>query len=281
MAPNRASDAPSDDVAARNRAVFSAAADHFDDEALGFFPRIGAETVDRLGLAPGQRVLDVACGTGHSAIPAALAVGPTGSVIGADLAEPLLALARAKASVLGVRQIEFVEGDFRNLPYDDGAFDAVVCGFGIFFVPDMEAAAAELWRMVAPGGRLAITTWGPDLFAPMADTFFAAVRAELPPDTPAASSASRLDTPDALRALFAGAGIDGAVDAVAVPGSHPLRSADDWWTIVIGSGMRGAVEMIGPEAAARVRAVCTERIERDGITELPTNVVYAVATKPV
>lgn len=273
---------PVDDVAARNRAVFSAAADHFDDDALDFFARIGAEAVARLGLVPGQRVLDVACGTGHSAIPAAVAVGRSGSVIGADLAEPLLALARAKAAVLGLEQAEFVPGDFRSLPYPDGAFDAVICVFGIFFVPDMESATAELWRMVAPGGRLAITTWGPDLFAPMTETFFAAARAELPSGAlPAGPSpASRLETPDALRALLMDAGVDGAVEVEAVPGTHPLRDADDWWTIVIGSGMRGTVEALGPEAAARVRAVCTERIEVDGITEVPTNVVHAIATRP-
>jgi ubiquinone/menaquinone biosynthesis C-methylase UbiE len=280
VAPNPASDGPLDDVAARNQAVFSAAADHFDDEALAFFPRIGAQTVDRLGLTPGQRVLDVACGTGHSAIPAALAVGSTGSVIGADLAAPLLGLARAKADALGLTQIELVQRDFRALPYADGSFDAVVCVFGIFFVPDMEAAVAELWRMVAPGGRLALTTWGPDLFAPVSTMFFAAVQAEMPPDTPARSSATRLETPDALHTLLTGAGVDGPVEAVAVPGRHTLRNADDWWTIVVGSGMRGAVEAIGPEAASRVRTACTARIDADGITELRADVVYAVATKP-
>lgn len=280
MPPDPASLPHLDDTARRNQAVFSAAADHFDDDALGFFARIGAEVVDRLAPAPGARVLDVACGTGHSAIPAAVAVGRQGSVVGADLAEPLLAQARAKAAARGLEHAEFVLGDFRALPYPDGAFDLVICVFGIFFVPDMEAATAQLWRLVAPGGRLAITTWGPDLFAPMSETFWAAVRAELPPDAPAGTSASRLETPDALRALFAGAGVDGAVTAVAVSGTHPLRDADDWWTIVIGSGMRGAVEMIGPEAAARVRAVCTARIEADHVTAVPTNVVHAVATRP-
>ncbi|MBM3659758.1 MAG: methyltransferase domain-containing protein [Actinobacteria bacterium] len=271
---------PEDAAAARNRAVFSAAADHFDDEALAFFARISADAVDRLALTPGQRVLDVACGTGHAAIPAARAVGPAGTVTGADLAEPLLALARAKAAAEGLSQADFVAGDFRTLPYPDGAFDAVICVFGIFFVPDMEAATAELWRMVAPGGRLALTTWGPDLFAPLSETFWTAVRTELPPDTPAGSPASRLETPEALHALFTAAEVDGAVDAVAVPGTHPLRDADDWWTIVIGSGMRGAVEQIGPEAAARVRAACAARVEADGITQIPTNVVHAVATRP-
>jgi ubiquinone/menaquinone biosynthesis C-methylase UbiE len=271
-----------DEAAKRNQAVFSAAADHFDDEALGFFARIGSEVVERLGLVAGQRVLDVACGTGHSAIPAAIAVGRSGSVVGADLAEPLLALARAKAAALGLKQAEFVRGDFRTLGYPDGAFDAVICVFGIFFVPDMESATAELWRMVAPGGRLAITTWGPDLFAPLQETFYDAARAELPPDAVPSGPApwARLQHPDGLRALLEDAGVDGTIDVAAVPGTHPLRSADDWWTIVVGSGLRGTADQLGPEAAARVRAACTARIEADHITEIPTNVVHAVATKP-
>lgn len=271
---------PSDAAAARNRAVFSAAADHFDDDALAFFARISADAIDRLRLTPGLRVLDVACGTGHASIPAALAVGPRGSVVGADLAAPLLDLARAKAAALGLGNVELVEGDFRALPYPDGAFDVVCCVFGIFFVPDMAAAIAELWRMVAPGGRLALTVWGPDLFAPLAATFWTAVRAELPPETEAGSSATRLETPDDVRALLAAAGLGGEIDAVAVPGSHPLRDADDWWTIVIGSGMRGPVDQLGPEAAARVRAVCAAHVEAAAVTEVTTNVVHAVATKP-
>ncbi len=195
---------PLDEAARRNTAVFSAAANHFDDEALSFFARIGAHAVERLGLQPGERVLDVACGTGHATLPAAVAVGREGRVVGADLAEPLLALARAKAAGAGLTQVELVHGDFRTLPYPDGAFDAVICVFGIILVPDMEAATAELWRMVAPGGRLAITTWGPDLFQPVRDTFFAAARDELPADAlPAGPApASRLETPDALRAQW-------------------------------------------------------------------------------
>jgi ubiquinone/menaquinone biosynthesis C-methylase UbiE len=74
--------------------TYSAAADHFNDPALGFWDRYGTATVDRLPLAPGHRVLDLCCGTGASAIPAARAVGPSGQVIGIDAAGPLLALAR-------------------------------------------------------------------------------------------------------------------------------------------------------------------------------------------
>jgi len=89
--------------------TYGAAADHFGHPALGFWDRYGAATVDRLPLAPGQRVADLCCGTGASAIPAARAVGPSGQVIGVDVAEPLLALARERAA--GLPQAGFRLGD--------------------------------------------------------------------------------------------------------------------------------------------------------------------------
>ena len=97
-----ASEQVSEEMVGRWNAAFEAAADHFDDEPLSFFPRYGAELVARCGVAPGERVLDVGCGTGHAALSAAEAVGPNGSVVGADLALQLLEVARAKATTLGI-----------------------------------------------------------------------------------------------------------------------------------------------------------------------------------
>ena len=138
--------------------TYNAAADHFDDDPLGFWDRYGRGTIERLTLSPGSTVLDVGCGSGASAIPAAQRVGPGGRVIGVDLAERLLAMARAKANALRLQNAEFRVGDMESLGFSDGAFDAVVCVFAIFFVPDMVKQVRELWRMVRPGGQLAITT---------------------------------------------------------------------------------------------------------------------------
>jgi ubiquinone/menaquinone biosynthesis C-methylase UbiE len=88
------------------------------------------------------------------------AVGPQGFVLGVDLAENLLALAHAKAKERGLANIEFRVGDMLDLQLPAAGFDAVVCVFGIFFVPDMQAALRELWRHVRPGGQLAITPGG-------------------------------------------------------------------------------------------------------------------------
>jgi ubiquinone/menaquinone biosynthesis C-methylase UbiE len=114
--------------------VFNAASDYFDAPALSFWNRFGQQTIDRLSLCSGDRVLDVCCGTGASAIPAAVSVGCTGLVLGIDLAESLLQLARQKSHQQGLENIEFRCGDFESLGLPDESFDAVVCVFGIFFV---------------------------------------------------------------------------------------------------------------------------------------------------
>src|SRR5690242_12936306 len=112
--------------------TYNAAADHFDDGPLAFWDRYGQATVARLGLAPGSSVLDVGCGSGASAIPAARAVGPSGRVVGIDLAQRLLELARAKSAAQKLQNIEFQRADMTALSYADDSFDAVVCVFAIF-----------------------------------------------------------------------------------------------------------------------------------------------------
>jgi ubiquinone/menaquinone biosynthesis C-methylase UbiE len=86
--------APGSEMKAVSAATYAAAADHFDDPVLFFWDRVGRQTVDRIGLRGGDRVLDACCGTGASALPAAQLVGATGHVLGVDVAEPALALAR-------------------------------------------------------------------------------------------------------------------------------------------------------------------------------------------
>jgi ubiquinone/menaquinone biosynthesis C-methylase UbiE len=161
-----------DEAKQKAAATYNAAADFYDHPANTFWGRYGRRTVERLRLPEGARVLDVCCGSGASAIPAAEAVGPGGSVIGVDLAQNLLELARAKAMQRGLTNVQFTTGDMANLRFETGRFDVVVCVFGIFFVPDMEAALRELTRVLKSGGRLAVTTWGPRFFETLNTAFW-------------------------------------------------------------------------------------------------------------
>jgi len=126
-----------------------------------------------LALAPGAVVLDVGCGTGASALPAAEIVGPRGRVVGVDLAERLLAIARGKAESQGLANVEFRTGDMERLGYPDGHFDAVVSVFSIFFVEDMVKQLRELWPWSAraassrsPPGVRACSSPGPRIGGP-------------------------------------------------------------------------------------------------------------------
>lgn len=116
--------------------------------------------IARLELKPGMRVVDVACGSGNLAMPAARA----GAIVtGVDIATNLLEQARARAESEGLT-IQFDEGDAENLPYDDAAFDVVVSMFGAMFAPRPELVAAELVRVCRPGGRIAMANWTPQGF---------------------------------------------------------------------------------------------------------------------
>ena len=258
--------------------TFNAAADAFDSSALGFRDYFGRKTVEKLNLREGARVLDVCCGTGSSAIPAAELVGPSGFVIGIDLADRLLALARKKARRRALQNIAFRAADMLELDYPAESFGVVLCVFGIFFVPDMSVAVRQLWRLVRPGGKLAITTWGRNVLEPANGLFWRSVRelrSELPiPSNPWDSIAN----PKGLRQMLRDGGAK-AVEVIAENKLHPIRSPEDWWAIVLGSGRRKGIEWLTAEEVTAVRETNLAFIRDRRITRLETNALYAIATK--
>ena len=260
-------------------ATYNAAADTYDDAANAFWARFGTRTIERLNLKRGARVLDVCCGSGASALPAAQAVGPEGSVLGIDLAERLLAAARAKAIDRGLPNVEFRVGDLLDLRVLASHYDAVVCVFGIFFVPDMAAAVRELWKAVRPGGTLAITTWGPRFFEPANTAFWNAVRDVAPDHYKSFNPWDRICDPASLQNLFAEAGIAHSA-ATAESGRHPIPSPQAWWAAVLGSGYRGTLDKLDARGREHVRATSLAFIRDADVHSVEANVVYAVANKP-
>src|SRR5262249_38714405 len=101
-------------------------------------------------LAPGERVLDVACGTGLIAFDAAAAVSPDGHVIGVDLSEQMVRSAESQAGRRGVANTHFLRMDGERLALADGGFDVVLCALGLMYMPDPEAAVSEMRRVLRP-----------------------------------------------------------------------------------------------------------------------------------
>ena len=259
-------------------ATYDAAADHFDDTPLGFWERIGKRTVTNLNLQAGAKVLDVGCGTGASALPAAEIVGPRGFVVGVDLSVRMLDRARAKATERGLRNVEFRLADMTSLDYPDGHFDAVVSVFSIFFVPDMEGLVRELWRIVRPGGKLAVTTWGPRIFEPAYSRWQTAIKRERPELHSAFNPWDRITDVESVRRLLQDGGVANA-EVVAEDAFQTLRSADDWWIIARGSGLRWAIDQMGPLTAERIKTDNVSWLNEHRINSLEANAIYAIGHK--
>ena len=109
---------------------------------------------DAAAIGPGDRVLDVGCGTGVLAREAALRAGPTGKVTGLDVNESMLTVARRLRP-----EIEWRQGDATELPFADASFDVAASQFVLMFAADRTAMLAEMWRVLAPGGRLCVAVW--------------------------------------------------------------------------------------------------------------------------
>lgn len=130
--------------------------------------------VDRLGIQPGMKVLDVACGSGNLAI---IAAKKGADVTGIDIAENLIETAKKRAAEEGLN-INFEQGDAEDMPYADNSFDLVMTMFGAMFAPRPDVTAAELLRACKPGGRVAMANWTP---AGMPGQFFKLTGKYLPP----------------------------------------------------------------------------------------------------
>jgi ubiquinone/menaquinone biosynthesis C-methylase UbiE len=258
-------------------ATYNSASDFYDNPANAFWERFGRKTIERLNLGQGSRILDVCCGSGASALPAAEITGPSGFVVAIDLAEKLLEIGRQKAIQRNLTNIEFRRGDMLNLNFKS-EFNAVVCVFGIFFVPQMELAVRELWHSVAPGGKLAITTWGPRFFEPATTVFWNSIREVRPDLYKGFNPWDRICDRNSLLQLLNNSGIAQA-EIFEESNMHPIDSPEAWWAAVLGSGYRGTIDQLSAGDLQKVRDENFKYISESGIREVEANVVYCSVSK--
>jgi len=206
-----------------------------------------AWAVDAAAVQPGERVLDVACGTGVVAREVARRLGAA-AVVGLDLDPGMLAVARAVAPA-----IDWRAGDVQALPFADGSFDVVLCQFGLMFFADPAAAIREMRRVARPGGRIQVAVWGPLEASPGYAALTHLLERELGTERSAGFRAPfRLGDPAALRRLFA----DGGAPDVSIrtrDGVAGFRSLRSW----VETEVRGWLALsgaVGAEAEERLVA---------------------------
>lgn len=194
-------------VKARHRAMW--ALGDYPTVAADIIPDLGAALVQSCGVRPGDRVLDVAAGSGNAAIPAALAGA---SVVAADLTPELLEAGRAAATRRGAN-VEWRQADAEALPFDDGEFDVVMSCVGVMFTPRHQAAANELLRVCRPGGTLGLANWTPEGFV---GQMFTVMKPYLPTPPPGTQPAPLWGSENHLRSLFGPGITDGVTRRQAV-----------------------------------------------------------------
>lgn len=267
------------------QANYESAGNNYVVAATRYWPIASTRLLELLALQPGESVLDVACGPGTSALLAAQAVGPKGSVIAVDYGEQMLRIAKDQADRQGLTNIDFYLADMSRLegePFGRAAsFDAVVCVLGFFFVEDMVKQIADLWRLVRPGGQLALTTMGPAVFEPLYTVWRQAYLTVRPQHT-VRQPWERANRTTILERLLADAGVTETAASVQITQESnrvPLPTLDDCWTVVMGTSLLSYMQKLSPQEASRVREQILAQIQADKPDGLHTDVILTIATK--
>lgn len=210
-----------------------------------------ARLVKHAGIRAGQRVLDVACGTGVVAVTAARAGA---KVTGLDLTPELLAVARENSRIAMV-DIDWHEGDAERLMFEANTFDVVVSQFGHMFAPRPDVAVAEMLRVLKPGGTVAFSTWPPELFI---GRMFALIAKNMPPPPPGAAPPPLWGEPTMVRERLGSAVRDIRFDRATlfVPTLSPQHNRENMERTA--GPMLKLVEMLSASDPARLEAIRRE-----------------------
>ncbi|MFZ5861565.1 MAG: class I SAM-dependent methyltransferase [Nitrospirota bacterium] len=245
---------------------------------------LGDHLINLLEMEAGLRVLDVACGTGEPSLSIARRFGPSVTVTGVDNAEAMIARARAKAASEALPSATYRVMPAERLDVPDAAFDRVVCRFGLMLFDDPVAGAREMWRALAPGGRVAIAVWGPLPLLASVHTLWRLLPDYLPPEhVPPTPKMTSLGAPGALQHVLAAAGW-------AEPRVRPYRviyrfaTPREYWDLAVESGVfKDLLAKLSCHAQVAFKARALADIAaftRGDAVELPNDALVAVADKP-
>ncbi|MFI7079328.1 class I SAM-dependent methyltransferase [Micromonospora sp. NPDC049903] len=259
-------------------AVFERSAATYDRVGVEFFGPMGRELVRRAGLRPGQQVLDVGCGRGAVLVPAAQAVGPTGGVVGIDLAPTMVDLTRADTAHLPHVRVEVGDAEDPALP--EANFDAVLAGLVVFLLPAPLPALRAYRRLLRPGGRLGVTTFA--AYDPRFTAALGTLARHLPPERrqpPATGREDDFATRESTGDLLRRAGYH-QVTVHDVPFESRFRDSDHFVAWVWSHGARTILESIPPERLPAALADVADVLSPDGGSlRLTTTIRFALGTR--
>ncbi len=259
--------------------TFNTVAAGYDNHALRYFSESAKILAACLNLKGDEHVLDVATGTGEVALAVCREV-PRGRVTGVDFSEGMLTQARTKAEAGNVGNVHFTEGDMQVLEFPGDHFDAAVCGFGIFFVENMEQQIKHISDKVMPGGKIAICGFYEGAFLPLVELFFERIQQygiERPP-----LSWKRIGTVEKITSLYQSAGLQEiCVDRRNI--GYYLKNAGEWWDVLWFAGFRGLINLLSPADLERFKKEHLMEVQAlasgEGIW-LDVDVLYAVGERP-
>jgi len=247
--------------------IFDRASSTYDHVGPGFFAHFGRKSVEHAALPLDARVLDIATGRGAVLFPTAQAVGPKGFVIGIDITDGMVRETSREVAQRGLSNVEVRQMDAEHLDFPDSSFDAILCGFAIFFFPQLERALAEFHRTLKSSGRIAVTTWS-DLDDKEWEWFDELVKKYLPPESQDNEAPASFDKPDfgkseGMEKIIKAAGF---TDIRVIPETADFTYAtkEEWWDTLWSHGARASLERIektsGPEVLAQFKAECFKQI---------------------
>ena len=265
------------DFTSKSRQSWSGAAEPYDKISAQLFPPITEAFLSFARLQPGQVVLDVACGTGALTAAAARAVGPSGRVVGVDLAAGMLKVAMGRAEA---RNLEYREMNAEELDFPDGLFNAVLCQLGLMLFPRPQLALREMARVCKKGALVACLVQGnPEKMLFTSLVMKAIVKRAPELKQPGAPTLYAFGPVGVLDQALAGAGLRHVISS-RISGTFAFASPEDYWTTMTeGAGRTGQMLRSLPEDGQKaVRDEVLEQASRyaaDGKVLIPYEVVMA------